>query len=202
MEHLQNGGWRSEAWWGIELRDKTIGLVGLGATGFETAKRLEPFGVNLLVMDPYVSDKRIDQVNAERVSLSELVERSDVVSLHVKLTEETREMIGADEFERMGEDSILINTSRGDVVEKTALTEALGEKEIHGAVLDVFHEEPPDENDPLFDLDNVLTTPHYAAATYKTRIEMLTTTAENVVRVLEGEEVDSEYIANPAVQVR
>lgn len=199
MEHLRAGGWRGEEWWGTELRGKTVGLVGLGATGFETATRLAPFGVDLLVADPYVSDERVEAAGAERTPLPDLLDRADVLSLHVKLTEETRGLIGADELARLPEDAIVVNTSRGPVVDREALLAALENGTIQGAVLDVFHEEPPDAADPLLDRENVLVTPHIAAATEKTRVEMLRTTAENVVRVLEGEPVDGEYVANPEV---
>lgn len=199
MEHLREGGWRGEEWWGVELRDKTVGLVGLGATGFETAQRLEPFGVDLLVADPYVSDERVEAAGAERASLPELLKRTDVLSLHVKLTEETRGLIGADELEQLPTDALLVNTSRGPVIDREALLDALRNDTIQGAVLDVFHNEPPDPTDPLLQQDNVLVTPHIAAATEKTRVEMLRTTAEKVVRVLDDRPVGEQYLANADV---
>lgn len=195
--HLRTGGWRSESWWGTELRDKTVGIVGLGAAGFETARRLEPFGVELLVADPYVDSDRVRSVNGTRVPFDELLAESDIVSFHVRLTEETEGMLGADEFDLLDDEAILINTSRGEVIERTALYDALEADAIGGAVLDVFHEEPPNPSDPVFDFENVLTTPHLAGATVETRVRMLATTARNVRKVLHGEPVDEEYVANP-----
>lgn len=198
-EHLRDGGWRSEEWWGTELRGKTVGIVGLGAAGFETARRLEPFDVELLVTDPYVSEEQVDTVDADRVPLEELVSNADVVSLHVRLTDETEGMFGTEQFDALDDDAILVNTSRGSVIEYDALRNALATDTIGGAVLDVFHEEPPDPSDPVFEHENVLATPHVAGATTETRVRMLRTTAKNVRRVLHGEPVDDEHVANPSV---
>lgn len=197
QEHLKSGGWRSSDWWGSELRGKTVGIVGLGAAGSETAKRLRPFCDQLLAYDPYVSDERADEVGAKLVSLDELLAESDVISLHVRLTPETRHLIGGDELAKMKEGALLVNTSRGEVVEREALHRALDENLISGAVLDVFHEEPPSPEDPVLGRDNVLATPHLAGATTETRTRMLNVTAENLVAVLQGRDVDPEYVANP-----
>ena len=95
-EHVRRGGWRSPDWWGTELRGKTVGIVGLGAAGFETAKRLEPFGVDSLVANPYVDGDRIEEIGGQRADRDELLAGSDVVSLHVRLTDETCHLIDAD----------------------------------------------------------------------------------------------------------
>ncbi|MFB6157336.1 MAG: NAD(P)-dependent oxidoreductase [Haloferacaceae archaeon] len=195
--HLHEGGWRSEAWWGTELRDRTVGIVGLGAAGTATAERLEPFGVDLVAHDPYVDEARADAVGADLVDLDDLLGRSDVVSLHVRLNAETRGMIDANALDRMGEDAVLVNTSRGEVVDRDALRDALDRDAIGGAALDVFHEEPPDPDDPLLDHGNVLATPHLAGAGRRTRVDMLRMTAENVVAVLNGDPVEDRFVANP-----
>ncbi|MFB6304631.1 MAG: NAD(P)-dependent oxidoreductase [Haloferacaceae archaeon] len=197
--HLREGGWRSEAWWGTEIRDKTVGIVGLGAAGTATAERLVPFGADLVAYDPYVDQAHADAVGADLVGLDELLDRSDVVSLHVRLNEETRGLIDADAFDRMGEDAVLVNTSRGEVVDREALLDALDAGDVGGAALDVFHEEPPSPDDPLFDHENVLATPHLAGAGRETRIRMLRMTAENVVKVLAGDPVEERFVANPEV---
>lgn len=196
-DHLRAGGWRSEELWGTELRDKTAGLIGLGAAGSETAKRLRPFGVDLVAYDPYVDPEHAESLDVDLVDLDELLDRSDVVSIHVRLNEETRGMLGADELARMDEDAVLINTSRGAVVEEEALLSALREGRIGGAGLDVFWTEPPGEDHPIFDVDNVLATPHLAGATTETRVRMLRTTAECVVKAIEGEPIDEQFVANP-----
>lgn len=197
--HVRTGGWRSPEWWGTELRGKTVGIVGLGAAGYETAKRLRPFEISLLVADPYVDPEKVDAVGATLMNVEELVAESDVVSLHVRLTDETRHLIDRRSFERMKSDAVLVNTARGNVVDHDALVDALRNDEIGGAVLDVFPSEPPDSNSPLFELPSVTVTPHLAGATVETRIAMLETTARNVVSVLDGESIDPRYLANPAV---
>lgn len=199
QDHLEAGGWRSQAWWGSELRGKTVGLVGLGATGYETATRIAPFCEELLVHDPYVSDDRVDEVGATRQPKSELVAESDIVSLHVRLTPDTRGLIGESEIAAMDDDALLVNTSRGAVVTESALADAVETGSIGGAVLDVFHEEPPSPDDPLIGHPDVLATPHLAGATTETRTRMLNVSARILVSVLNGNDVDEEYVANPEV---
>ncbi|MEA1930677.1 MAG: hydroxyacid dehydrogenase [Euryarchaeota archaeon] len=197
--HVQEGGWRSPDWWGTELREKTVGIVGLGAAGYETAKRLEPFGVDFLVADPYVDQSRVDEIGGRLVDRDDLLAESDFVSLHVRLTEETTHMIDAAAFDRMKESAVLINTARGRVVDHDALVEALKNDRIGGAVIDVYPSEPPEPTDPIFDCENASVTPHLAGATVETRTRMLRTTAENMLAVLGGRDVDPQFVANPAV---
>lgn len=197
QSHLEAGGWRSQDWWGSELRGKTVGLIGLGAAGFETATRIAPFCEEILVHDPYIDDERITAIGGTRVSKAELISNADVVSIHVRLTPDTRGLIGADELERIGTESLLVNTARGAVVEEQPLIDALESGTIGGAVLDVFQEEPPSPDHPLLGRDDVLATPHLAGATVETRTQMLNVTARNLVDVLDGKPVDEEYVANP-----
>jgi D-3-phosphoglycerate dehydrogenase len=197
QDHLAGGVWRSQDWWGTELRGKTVGLIGLGATGMETAKRIAPFCEQILVLDPYVSDERIADIGGERRSKEEFFAESDVISVHVRLTSETRGLIGRAEFDAMKDDALLVNTSRGAVIEEEPLVDAVENDRIAGAVLDVFHEEPPSPDNPLIGHDNVLGTPHLAGATVETRTRMLNVTARNLVDVLNGKPIDEEYVANP-----
>lgn len=199
QSHLEAGGWRSQAWWGSELRGKTVGLIGLGATGFETATRIAPFCEEILVHDPYVDDERVEAIGGTRSSKGELVSDAEVISIHVRLTPDTRGLIGADELNRMDSDTLLINTSRGAVVEEQPLIDAIENGTLGGAVLDVFHEEPPSTDHPLIGHEDVLATPHLAGATVETRTQMLNVTARNLVSVLNGDPVDEKYIANPEV---
>jgi len=195
--HLREGGWRSPAWLGRELRDETVGILGLGATGTATAERLRPFGPDLLVHDPYVDAARADAVGADLVGFEDLLERSSVLSVHVRLTDETRGMVDADALARLGADGVLVNTARGAAVDRDALYDALREGRLAGAALDVFHDEPPAPDDPVFGFENVLATPHVAGAGQPTRVETLETTADSVVRVLAGDPVDEGLVANP-----
>jgi D-3-phosphoglycerate dehydrogenase len=198
-EHLRQGGWRSPDWWGTELRNKTVGLVGLGQAGSGVAKRLSGFEIELVATDPYVSEERANELGTELVELEELFARSDVVSIHTPLNEETRAMIGKEELALMDESSYLLNTARAEIVERSALVDALEQDSIAGAGLDVYWTEPPEPSDPLLDMDNVVATPHLAGATYEARLNMLSTTAEDLVTVLEEGTVSPEHVANPNV---
>lgn len=198
-DHVRAGGWRSPDWWGTELRNKTVGIVGLGAAGFETATRLAPFDVDFLVADPYVDQAKIDEIGGTRVALDELLSAADFVSLHVRLTEETRHLIDAAALDRMKETAILINTARGRVIDHDALIDALDADAIGGAVLDVFPTEPPEQADEIFEFETVSVTPHLAGATIETRTQMLNTTAQNMLQFLAGDEVSAKYVANPGV---
>jgi D-3-phosphoglycerate dehydrogenase len=195
--HLRAGGWRSPDWWGRELRGETVGLLGLGATGTATAERLRPFGPDLVAHDPYVDEARADALGVELVDRGTLFDRASVLSVHTRLTDETRGLVDADALARLGEDGVLVNTARAAVVDRDALHDALREGRLAGAVLDVFHEEPPSPDDPVFGFENVLATPHLAGAGRRTRVEMLATTADSVVRVLAGDPVEERLVANP-----
>lgn len=195
--HLRAGGWRSPEWWGRELRGETVGLLGLGATGTATAERLHPFGPDLVAHDPYVDEAHAEELGIELLDLGELLDRASVLSVHVRLTEETRGLVDADALARLGEDGILLNTARAGVVERDALYDALRHGTVGGAALDVFHDEPPTPDDPVFGFENVLATPHVAGAGHRTRIEMLETTADSVVKILAGDPVDERLVANP-----
>lgn len=197
VDHLREGGWRSPAWEGSELRGKTIGFVGLGATGVTAAQRLAGFDAELLAYDPYVDQERADEVEATLVDLDELLSRSDIVSMHARLTPETRGIIGAEELSMMNDDAVIVNTARGPLIDEEALVSALENDELRGAAIDVYHDEPPGADHPLIQLDNVVATPHLAGATVETRTDILRTGAKAMSRVLNGQPVDERYVANP-----
>jgi len=197
-DHLAGGGWRSETWEGTEIRDKTVGIVGLGNTGIATGERLNAFDAELLATDPYVDQLRADEIEADLVEMNELLAESDIVLLHVRLTPDTVGLFGDAEFSQMKDSSVLINTARGQLTEREALLDHLEEGSIAGAALDVFHEEPPADDDSLVSHPNVLATPHLAGATTETRTNVLRTTAHNVVDALNGEAVHESFVANPA----
>lgn len=143
----------------------TIGVVGFGNIGQEVTKRLQGFGADVAVHDPYVEDSTIEAAEAEPASLHDLLERSDAVTLHVRLSAETDGLIGESEFAAMKDSAFLVNTARGGLVDEAALVEALQSDEISGAALDVFREEPLPAGHPLFDCDGVVMSPHVAGST-------------------------------------
>ena len=173
---------------------KTLGLFGFGKIARMVAKKALGFGFKVLAHDPYVS-KGVRDI--EMVPFKQILSDSDFLSIHVPLTEETRHFFGEDEFKSMKKTAFLVNTSRGPIVDEKALYKALKEEWIAGAALDVMEEEPPDWEDPLLTLNNVILTPHisfYSEESYK---ELKTKVSEAVLAVLKGKPPRS--VVNPQV---
>lgn len=170
---------------GFELYGKILGIIGLGSIGYEVAKRARAFGMNILAYDPYVSKERADNVNAQLVDLETLLRMSDIVTIHVPLSSETTGMIGEKQLKMMKKTSILVNTSRGNVIDEKALYKALKEGWIASAGIDVYEKEPPDINNPIFKLENVIFTPHIAGLPARAHVAVLA--AQQIVRFLRGE---------------
>lgn len=171
-----------------DLENLTVGIVGFGNVGRLVAERWAGFGPDLLAFDPYVEESVVRDHGAEPVTLEELLEASDVVTIHARLTEETHHVIGAGELERMGEHALLVNTARGGLIDTDALVSALESGSIGGAALDVFEEEPLPEGHPLLDLENAWLTPHTAGSTRDAVRNGSRIVAEDLERILEGEE--------------
>lgn len=144
------------------IKGRNIGIVGCGAVGRRVARAMKAMDANVLVYDPYCAAETLKAEGYEPVSLEELCERSDVISVHYRLTDETEGMIGKKHFELMKPTAYLINTARAGLIDEQALIDALKEHRIAGAGLDVFHEEPLPEDSPLLSMDNVTLTPHLA----------------------------------------
>ena len=169
QEHrLRAQGWEGARDQGFELQSATVGFVGMGLIGRKVLSNLAPFredGLEARVYDPYLSPEEAEKLGLERVDLDALLETSDIVTLHVPLTEETRGMLGTAEFERMQESAYLVNTSRGGVYPDEELARALREGELAGAAVDVFEDEPDVEGNPLLALQDIMVTPHVAGVT-------------------------------------
>lgn len=146
----------------IEIAGKTVGLIGFGGIGARVAQKLSGFDVEILAYDPFVSREGMEDLGVKKVELKELLSSSDIVSIHTKLTESSRGLIGAPQLSLMKAKSFLINTSRAEVIDKQALYDVLKSGKIAGAALDVYWEEPIDINDPFIKLENVVLTPHIA----------------------------------------
>ena len=171
---------------GPELRGKTLGIVGLGQIGKGVCRRAKGFGMNVVATDAYEDEHFAASWGVRYLPLSDLLAKSDFVSLHAPVTPETQGLIGRAELEAMKPTAFLINTSRGELVDESALHEALRTGIIAGAASDVFHKEPPGDN-PLLKLDNFIAAPHSAGQTPEGLRRMGEITAENALRVLRGE---------------
>jgi D-3-phosphoglycerate dehydrogenase len=171
----------------IEVSGKTLGLVGLGAIGGAVAQRAKAFNMKVLVYDPYVDEKRISTIGCRRVQLEELLRESDVISVHTPLTTETKKLIAEREFDLMKKSAILINTARGAIVDEKSLIEALKNGKIAGAGADVLTIEPPNPDNPLLSMSNVIFTPHSAAFTLDALKRLWVASSDAVLRVLAGE---------------
>ena len=169
------------------LHGETVGIVGLGNIGSAFARRVAALETKVIACDPYVDDQRFAALDVERVSLETLAERSDYVSVHTLLNAETRHLIGEAFFRRMKPTAILINTSRGPVVDEQALARALRDKRLAGAALDVWEEEPVTAANPLLKMDNVIATPHAAYFSSSAVAQIPRRCGEEVARVLTGQ---------------
>jgi phosphoglycerate dehydrogenase-like enzyme len=175
-----------------ELTDKTVGIVGLGRIGKHVAKRLTGFDTRTIYYDVIDIPQDIQrELKAKPGPFDELLESSDIVSLHVPLTRRTRGMMSDREFEMMKPTAFLINACRGPVVDEAALYRALTEGKIAGAGLDVLEVEPTPADNPLFDLDNVVITPHMAGQSGETALRAAIFACANILRVLSGAEAES-----------
>jgi phosphoglycerate dehydrogenase-like enzyme len=171
-----------------ELHDKTLGIVGFGTIGKKVARLAQPFGMHVQYFDiARLSEGEADRHNVKFRLLRELLRSSDVVSLHVPLNDSTRHMIGKEELELMKPNASLVNTSRGPVIDEAALHAHLAAGKIFGAGLDVFDQEPPPSNNPLFRLDNVVLTAHFAGPTWDNHVARFRNAFDNVQRVARGE---------------
>jgi len=200
MESLRRGGdWRNEKFLGMEMKKATLGIAGLGRIGSCIANKIRSFEVSLIAYDPYVSQEKADALGVKLVGLDTLLRTADIVSLNLPLTPETFHLIGEEELRCMKPTGFLINTGRGSIIEESALYHALKEGWIAGAGLDVFEKEPPDINNPLLSLENVVVTPHMGGSSLGARVRLVNTAVENVVKVLKGEIPEIQNIANPQI---
>ena len=161
---LRGGEWKRSRYTGVELFEKTVGIVGLGRIGVLVAQRLSAFGVTLIAYDPYVQPGRAAQIGVRLVGLDELLRESDFISVHLPKTPETVGLIGDEQFSLTKPTAVIVNAARGGIVDEAALARALADGRIGAAGLDVFAKEPCTDS-PLFGLDNVVATPHLGAST-------------------------------------
>lgn len=194
---LKEGRWDRKLFKGIEMRGKTIGIVGLGRIGRRVARRCHSFGMDVICFDPYLSDERAHEMRIDRVSMDELLQRSDFITLHAALTPKTRGLIGKEALAKMKPEVRIINAARGALIDEEALIAALEEGKIAGAALDVLLQEPVDPDNPLLHMDNVVVTPHLAASTVEAQREVGIQVVRQVIDALH--EVDFRNAVNMPV---
>jgi len=180
------GKWPRNALIGREMADKVMGLVGFGSIARLTAKLAAAMGMQVVAYDPFAKDAVFTEAGVRRLPLKDLLTHADVVSLHVPLTDETRDMIDAASLAAMKPDAILINAARGGVVDESAVAAALKAKKLGGAALDVFAQEPlgADKGRIFADVPNLILTPHIAGVTVESNTRVSWVTVENIKRVL------------------
>jgi D-3-phosphoglycerate dehydrogenase len=171
---------------GTELAGKTLGIIGMGNIGARLALRALAFEMSFIVYDPYIPESHVTALGGRWLSLDELLGESDFVTIHCPLNDETERLIAARELALMKPSAYLINAARGGIIDEQALFEVLRERNIAGAALDVIESEPPRKDHPLFNLANVLWTPHLGAVTTEASARGEWGAAHEVIRVLEG----------------
>ena len=181
--HLKDGNWDRKEFIGIELSGKQLGIIGFGKAGRLVSDRMKSFGMSVAFYDPYIKDWEGHEKNLE---LDELLSSSDVISIHVIKTDETENLISKEKLDLLKKSAILINTSRGGVVDEDYLIEMLKSKQLFGAGLDVYSEEPPKNVDNFAGI-NLITTPHIGASTNEAQLKAGLDTVENIKKILAGD---------------
>jgi glyoxylate reductase len=180
-------GWKPLLLLGMELTDKTFGILGAGRIGSAVAKRAKSFGTNIIYVDNTRNIKLEKETGAKKVSLNYLFRNSDILSLHLPLNEKTYHYMNQDKLSQLKKNSILINTTRGEIIDETALIKVLKQNKLFGVGLDVFENEP-ELNPELLKFQNVLVIPHLGSATHEARNGMAQLAAQNVIDVLNGKQ--------------
>ena len=195
---LRGGDWTRDVGPSLRrIRGQKLGIVGLGKIGKAVVPKAQAFGLEVLVYSPRATQEMADEHGVTLVDFPELLAESDYITIHAPLTPETQDLLDEDAFQRMKSTAYVLNTSRGGIIEPTALYNALTTREIAGAGLDVFVEEPPQPDDPLLTLDNVVVTPHAAFTSEESTYDLEVTAAAEVARVLIGEMPES--VVNPEI---
>ena len=182
---LRSGRWDRAAFKGVELRGKTLGLIGAGRIGSEVGIRCKAFDMDVIAYDPYLSPTRAEELGIEMVGLEDVIDSGDFISIHVPLTDETSGIIGPAALERMKSTAFVVNASRGGVVDEAALAKALHNGDISGAALDVYENEPLPADSPLRDAPNLVLTPHLGASTAEAQVGVATEVAHKIQLLLE-----------------
>lgn len=186
----------------FEANGKKLGLIGYGQVGKRVAKRALAFDMSVLVFDPYIDADSLKRDGCIPTDIDFLLKESDFISIHAGLSQETEKMINKEAFSKMKRTAVLINTARGSIVNESDLYNALINREIASAALDVFEEDPIKENNPLIKLDNVTITPHTAGRSPDTEMRGYIQVAQQIARYVKGEKIEALYISNKEILSR
>lgn len=182
---LKNNVWDRSSYMGVELKNKTLGIIGLGRIGAEVAHRAKGQRMHVIAFDPFLTEKQAETMGIRQGTFEEVIEQADFLTVHTPLMKETRNIINADVFTKMKREAFLMNCARGGIVEEDALYDALKANEIAGAAIDVFVQEPALDH-PILTLPNVIATPHLGASTVEAQENVAIDVSEDVVRIFTG----------------
>jgi D-3-phosphoglycerate dehydrogenase len=186
QQSLKEGRWDRSKYMGVELRGKKIGILGFGKIGAEVAVRCRAFGMEVLVYDPYITEERAQRYHVRLCAKEEIFKEADYITVHMPKTAETKNMIAMRAFDLMKPTARVLNVARGGIINEQDLYEALVQNKIAGAAIDVFETEPQTDS-PLFQLPQVVATPHLGASTAEAQVQVAQDVAEEIIRVLNGE---------------
>lgn len=183
---LRSGRWERNAFVGVELRGKTLGLIGAGRVGSEVARRAQGFEMTVVAYDPFLTDTRASQMGIRKADLRAVLQEADFLSVHTPLTPETKGMIGAAELRTVKPTVRIINCARGGIIDEAALAQALQEERVAGAAIDVWEEEPPFSS-PLYQAPHTVITPHLGASTYEAQVNVAIDAVKELLHALHGQ---------------
>jgi D-3-phosphoglycerate dehydrogenase len=181
------GTWDRKSFLGVELRGKTLGVLGMGRIGSEVAKRAKAFGMQILGYDPFMTEERAEKIGVKLASVDEIVRQADFMTVHTPLTPETRHMIGKAQFDVMKPGMRIINCARGGIIDEIALVDAIDNGIVAGAAFDVFEVEPPADDHPFLTHPKIIVTPHLGASTVEAQENVAIDVSEQVIHILRNE---------------
>ena len=182
-----SGEWDRKTFVGVELRNKVLGIIGLGRIGTEVAKRARAFGMDIIGYDPFMTEERAEKLGIRLAGLDDTIRQADFLTVHTPLTSETRHMISRPQFEKMKRGIRIINCARGGIIDEMALIEAIDEGIVAGAAFDVFEQEPPSPDHPFLNHPKIIVTPHLGASTVEAQENVAVDVSEQVLHILRGE---------------
>ncbi|CAM2803527.1 phosphoglycerate dehydrogenase [Paenibacillus sediminis] len=182
-----SGVWDRKSYLGVELRNKTLGVLGMGRIGSEVAKRAKAFGMDILGYDPFLTEDRAEKLGVKLATVDDIIRNADFMTVHTPLTPETRHMISRPQFEVMKKGMRIINCARGGIIDEMALIEAINEGIVAGAAFDVFEQEPPQQDHPFLNHPKIIVTPHLGASTVEAQENVAIDVSEQVIHILRNE---------------